>query len=258
MLHMESFAEAVIGEPGQGLNLEQRKLVSIGVELAAKPELVLFLDEPTSGLDAQSSWAIVQLLRQLADRGQAVLATIHQPSAVLFQQFDRLLFLAKGGKTVYFGDIGPNSSTVLDYFAGKGARTCGKDENPAEYIVEIVAAVQPENSSGGWSEVWRGSGEQRMMLSEMDQLLGKDVGMPSGRQGATILEGDLEYATPFRYQLLVVTKRVFQQYWRTPDYIVGKFLLGVGSGCKSVLHFFSISFFSPILCLPRTLLRSLH
>lgn len=47
MLGMESFADAVVGIPGQGLNVEQRKLLSIGVELAAKPKLLIFLDEPT-------------------------------------------------------------------------------------------------------------------------------------------------------------------------------------------------------------------
>lgn len=46
-LGMESFAEAIVGEPGHGLNVEQRKRLTIGVELAAKPELLLFLDEPT-------------------------------------------------------------------------------------------------------------------------------------------------------------------------------------------------------------------
>lgn len=47
MLDMEDFAEAVVGVPGEGLNVEQRKLLTIGVELAAKPKLLLFLDEPT-------------------------------------------------------------------------------------------------------------------------------------------------------------------------------------------------------------------
>jgi ATP-binding cassette, subfamily G (WHITE), member 2, PDR len=50
MLGMEEFAEAVVGSPGEGLNVEQRKLLTIGVELAAKPALLLFLDEPTSGM----------------------------------------------------------------------------------------------------------------------------------------------------------------------------------------------------------------
>jgi ATP-binding cassette, subfamily G (WHITE), member 2, PDR len=56
ILNMDEFAEAVVGVPGEGLNVEQRKLLTIGVELAAKPALLLFLDEPTSGLDSQSSW----------------------------------------------------------------------------------------------------------------------------------------------------------------------------------------------------------
>lgn len=49
MLNMGDFAEAIVGVPGEGLNVEQRKLLTIGVELAAKPALLLFLDEPTSG-----------------------------------------------------------------------------------------------------------------------------------------------------------------------------------------------------------------
>jgi energy-coupling factor transporter ATP-binding protein EcfA2 len=111
MLKMEEFAGAVIGVPGQGLNVEQRKRLTIGVELAARPELLLFLDEPTSGLDSQTSWAICEFIRELTRSGQAVLCTIHQPSATLFQRFDRLLLLAPGGKTVYFGgDLTPNIS----------------------------------------------------------------------------------------------------------------------------------------------------
>lgn len=129
MLGMQDFADAIVGIPGEGLNVEQRKLLTIGVELAAKPALLIFLDEPTSGLDSQSSWAICSFLRKLAEHGQAVLSTIHQPSALLFQQFDRLLFLAKGGKTVYFGEIGDQSRMLLDYFEGNGARVCGSSEN---------------------------------------------------------------------------------------------------------------------------------
>lgn len=103
MLDMQEFSDAVIGTPGEGLNVEQRKRLTIGVELAARPQLLVFLDEPTSGLDSQTSWAICDLIEKLTASGQAVLCTIHQPSAMLFQRFDRLLLLAPGGKTVYFG-----------------------------------------------------------------------------------------------------------------------------------------------------------
>lgn len=89
--------------------------MTIGMELVAKPH-ILFLDEPTSGLDAQSSYNIIKFIRKLADAGMPLVCTIHQPSSVLFEHFDRLLLLARGGKMVYFGDIGMHSSTLINYF----------------------------------------------------------------------------------------------------------------------------------------------
>ncbi|KAH0562043.1 hypothetical protein GP486_003252 [Trichoglossum hirsutum] len=226
MLNMSDFAEAVVGVPGEGLNVEQRKLLTIGVELAAKPALLLFLDEPTSGLDSQSSWAIVAFLRKLANSGQAVLTTIHQPSSILFQEFDRLLFLAKGGKTVYFGDIGRNSETLLDYFERHGGRKCGAQENPAEYMLEAVGAGASGKSTQDWPELWKASKEYQSVQAELDrlhqELRGKDTGVQAEDKTS-------EFAMPFAYQLLYVTIRVFEQYWRTPSYIFGKFILGIAS-----------------------------
>ncbi len=56
--------------------------------------------------------------------------SIHQPSAELFQMFDRLLLLRKGGETVYFGDLGHNATTLIDYFQAHGSRRCEPEENP--------------------------------------------------------------------------------------------------------------------------------
>ncbi|PQE29880.1 ATP-binding cassette transporter protein [Rutstroemia sp. NJR-2017a WRK4] len=234
MLNMEEFAEAVVGVPGEGLNVEQRKLLTIGVELAAKPALLLFLDEPTSGLDSQSSWAIVSFLRKLADNGQAVLATIHQPSAILFQEFDRLLFLAKGGRTVYFGDIGKNSETLLNYFESHGADKCGENDNPAEYMLTMVGAGAQGKSSKDWHEVWKNSEEAKGVQSELSRIQ-----QEMGNRSAPHDEGSHnEFAMPFLSQLIEVTKRVFQQYWRTPGYIYSKLLLGVASALFIGFSFF--------------------
>lgn len=137
LLDMEAYADAVVGVPGEGLNVEQRKRLTIGVELAAKPELLLFLDEPTSGLDSQTSWAICDLMAKLTAHGQAILCTIHQPSAMLFQRFDRLLFLAKGGRTIFFGEVGEGSHVLTKYFEKNGAHPCPADANPAEWMLEV-------------------------------------------------------------------------------------------------------------------------
>lgn len=58
MLNMGDFANAVVGVSEEGLIVEQRKLLTIGVELAAKYKLLLFLDEPTGGLDSHLSFTI--------------------------------------------------------------------------------------------------------------------------------------------------------------------------------------------------------
>ncbi|KAJ1936557.1 ATP-binding cassette transporter snq2, partial [Linderina macrospora] len=106
LLGLSDIANCIVGESesGEGISLEQRKRLTIGVELVAKPK-ILFLDEPTSGLDAQASFTIITFLRRLAAEGQTILCTIHQPSSMLFQQFDRLLLLCRGGRTVYFGNL---------------------------------------------------------------------------------------------------------------------------------------------------------
>ncbi|EFQ88413.1 hypothetical protein CFE70_005141 [Pyrenophora teres f. teres 0-1] len=225
MLNMSDFAEAVVGVPGEGLNVEQRKLLTIGVELAAKPKLLLFLDEPTSGLDSQSSWSIISFLKRLSSAGQAILCTIHQPSAILFQEFDRLLFLARGGKTVYFGELGENSRTLLDYFENNGARQCGEDENPAEYMLEIVNAGK-NNNGEDWFEVWKSSEEAHGVQREIDHLhelkKHEDLNLAAESGG--------EFAMPFTTQVFECTYRAFQQYWRMPSYVFAKFGLVTVAG----------------------------
>ena len=226
MLNMEGFSEAIIGNPGEGLNLEQRKLLTIGVELAAKPS-ILFLDEPTSGLDSQSSWTIIAFLRKLADSGQAVLSTIHQPSAVLFEQFDSLLLMAKGGRTAYFGRIGKDCRTLNNYFEKAGARPCREQENPAEYILEVIG-----NSASDWPEVWKTSQEHAAFQTELGNVHTK-------HSTALISDDDKqEFALPFASQFYHVARRVFQQYWRTPSYIYAKFQAAILSALFIGFTFF--------------------
>ena len=220
MLGIEEYADAVVGVVGEGLNVEQRKRLTIGVELAAKPDLLLFFDEPTSGLDSQTAWSICTLMRNLADHGQAVLCTIHQPSAMLMQQFDRLLFLAKGGRTVYFGDLGPNMETLIKYFEDKGSLKCPQNTNPAEWMLEVIGAAPGSHADRDWAEQWTNSAERAEMhreLAEMKKELSK-------KPVPLRIAGYGEFAMPLWYQFLICIRRMFQQYWRSPSYLFAKVL----------------------------------
>lgn len=238
LLEMEEYANAVVGILGEGLNVEQRKRLTIGVELAAKPQLLLFLDEPTSGLDSQTSWSILSLLEKLKNSGQAILCTIHQPSSTLFQRFDRLLFLARGGKTVYFGEIGQSSRTMIEYFVKNGAAHCPPNANPAEWMLEVIGAAPGSHSDIDWPAVWRSSPEYRAVHEELDRIKDEraplDVGEPKTGDRASYRE----FAAPFWSQYLEVQKRVFQQHWRTPSYVWSKLIL-----CIATALFIGFSFF---------------
>lgn len=228
LLEMHAYADAVVGFPGEGLNVEQRKRLTIGVELAAKPQLLLFLDEPTSGLDSQTSWSISSLMKKLTQSGQAILCTIHQPSAMLFQRFDRLLLLAKGGKTVYFGDIGDGAETLLGFFHRNGGPPCPEGANPAEYMLNVLTGSLGADSNLNWPEIWNNSPERKAVQKHLQELK-QGSSAPSATPNDQASEG--EFASPFIEQLWQVTKRVFQQYWRNPAYIYSKSILTVGAVC---------------------------
>lgn len=237
-LDMDDFSEAIVGDLGNGLNVEQRKKLSIGVELVAKPSLLLFLDEPTSGLDSQSAWGIVRVLRRLAEAGQSILCTIHQPSATLFEQFDRLLLLQKGGQTVYFGDIGRNSSILIDYFEKQGARKCGKAENPAEYILDVIGAGANAHATENWHEIWESSAERVSSDEKRDELISDASKIDNSEAESEELNST--FAVPYYYQFIYVLRRNALTFWRNPEYIMAKTFLMVFAGLFIGFTFFGL------------------
>lgn len=202
----------------------------MGVELVAKPTL-LFLDEPTSGLDGQSAYNIVRFLRKLVDGGQAVLCTIHQPSAVLFDAFDGLLLLAKGGKMTYFGETGKDSNKILDYFGRHGA-PCPADANPAEHIIDVIQGSA--NSKVDWVEVWNQSNERQRALAEIEEL------NAAGQADPNYVEDTADFATSHWFQFMMVSKRLTIQIWRSPDYMWNKIILHIFAALFSGFTFWKI------------------
>ncbi|OAQ66072.1 ABC transporter [Pochonia chlamydosporia 170] len=116
----------------RGCSGGEKRRVSIGVQLLANPS-VLFLDEPTTGLDATSAFQLVRTLKALAQKGRTVITTIHQPRSEIWNLFDNLVVLSKGGP-VYAGSI----PDCLPWFKTHGF-SLPPFVNPAEYIIDITA-----------------------------------------------------------------------------------------------------------------------
>ena len=238
LLEMRDIAGATIGKIGEGLNQEQRKRVTIGVELASKPELLLFLDEPTSGLDSGAAFNIIRFLRKLADSGQALLVTIHQPSSVLFELFDELILLKSGGRVVYHGELGKDSRHMIDYFESNGAPKCPPRANPAEYQLEAIGAGNPDFEGQDWGDVWAASSEHAERQREIQSMIESRRAAPKNSK----TDDDREFAMPLGTQVWAVIHRSFTSYWRTPEYMVGKFMLHIVTGLFNTFTFYHVGF----------------
>ena len=91
-IELYGIKDALVGVPGiNGLSKEQRKRLTIAVELVSNPSII-FMDEPTMGLDARAAAIVMQAVNNVADTGRTIVCTIHQPSIDIFEAFDEVFF----------------------------------------------------------------------------------------------------------------------------------------------------------------------
>jgi ABC-type multidrug transport system ATPase subunit len=203
-LDLVELQNAVIGS----LDIEKKKRVTIGVELCARPKLLLFLDEPTSGLDSQGATSIVALLRRLANQGLAVLCTIHQANQQQFEEFDRVLALSPGGKTYYFGPVGESGAVIFHYFK-KNGHVPQNVTNAADFLIEVVVGGMKASSDKiDWASVWRNSQEAEDVKNEIAKIRSHD------RHEALAAPR----LPPLYQQIVLLTQRTCRQFWRTAEY----------------------------------------
>ena len=116
LVELDNLKNAIVGLPGiSGLSTEQRKRLTIAVELVSNPSII-FMDEPTSGLDARAAAIVMRTVRNTVDTGRTVVCTIHQPSIDIFEAFDELFLMKRGGQVIYSGPLGRNSHKIVEYF----------------------------------------------------------------------------------------------------------------------------------------------
>lgn len=133
--------------------------------------------------------------------------------------------MQRGGRPVYFGEIGENSKTLTQYFESQGAHPCPPDANPAEWMLQVIGAAPGAVAKRDYADAWRESKEYAEVKKELARKREtlKQAALPTDRkeQKAALAP----FAAPFSTQLLACTYRVFQQLWRTPSYLYSKFAL---------------------------------
>ncbi|KAG8985416.1 hypothetical protein FRB90_004720, partial [Tulasnella sp. 427] len=227
---------------GRGVSGGEMRRISIGLELVARPE-ILILDEPTSGLDSSSALKVATVLQQLAkdpEHPTTVIASIHQPSSQLYRTFDQLLVLSKG-RTLYSG---PGGASPTTYFASRGY-PCPDLYNPADHLLDLATAspvalmTRPEvsgsSTEGSPRKVAETPGEKDAIeLGPIHDKPQSRKWVGSNGKLATSHPESLGYAATFLTQLEVLSGREWTNLKRDKSLFIAHFgvaaILGVFCG----------------------------
>ncbi|XP_057870079.1 ABC transporter G family member 36 isoform X2 [Cryptomeria japonica] len=212
LVELDNLKDTMVGLPGvSGLSTEQRKRLTIAVELVANPSII-FMDEPTSGLDARAAAIVMRAVRNTVDTGRTVVCTIHQPSIDIFEAFDELLLMKQRGQIIYAGPLGRHSINVIEYFQAIHGVARIKDKcNPATWMLEISSASAEQRLGIDFAEIY-----MKSSLHEHNLELVKQLSMPV--QGARDLHFPTQFSQPPWAQFIACLWKQHWTYWRSPDY----------------------------------------
>ncbi|XP_058226805.1 pleiotropic drug resistance protein 1-like [Rhododendron vialii] len=218
LVELTPLSEALVGLPGvNGLSTEQRKRLTIAVELVANPSII-FMDEPTSGLDARAAAIVMRTVRNTVDTGRTVVCTIHQPSIDIFEAFDELFLMKRGGQEIYVGPLGRHSCHLIKYFEGiEGVSKIKDGYNPATWMLEITAPAQELVLGVDFAEVYKSSS-----LYRRNKALITELSAP--RPGFKDLYFPTQYSQSFFTQCIACLWKQHWSYWRNPPYTAVRFI----------------------------------
>ncbi|GAB2300384.1 ABC transporter G member 32 [Dionaea muscipula] len=220
LVELSSLSGALIGLPGvDGLSTEQRKRLTIAVELVANPSIV-FMDEPTSGLDARSAAIVMRTVRNIVNTGRTIVCTIHQPSIDIFESFDELLLMKRGGQLIYAGPLGPRSCKLIEFFEAVGVPKIRPGYNPATWMLEVTSTAEESRLGVDFAEVY-----QKSNLFQRNRELVDRLSRPN--DNSKELSFPTKYSRPFFDQFLACFWKQNLSYWRNPHYTAVRFFYTV-------------------------------
>ncbi|KAL5575732.1 hypothetical protein UlMin_017431 [Ulmus minor] len=218
LVELKPLRQALVGLPGvSGLSTEQRKRLTIAVELVANPSIV-FMDEPTSGLDARAAAIVMRTVRNTVDTGRTVVCTIHQPSIDIFEAFDELFLMKRGGEEIYVGPLGRYSCDLVEYFeAVQGVSKIVDGYNPATWMLEVSSSAQEIALGVDFAEIYKNSD-----LYRRNKELIKELSTPV--PGSKDLYFPTQFSRSFFTQCIACLWKQRMSYWRNPPYTAVRFL----------------------------------
>ncbi|PON46935.1 ABC transporter-like [Trema orientale] len=216
-IELEDIKDCIVGIPGQsGLSTEQRKRLTIAVELVSNPSII-FMDEPTSGLDARAAAIVMRAVTNVVATGRTTVCTIHQPSIDIFEAFDELILMKRGGQIIYSGMLGQHSSKLIEYFEGvPGVPKIKDNYNPATWMLEVSSTSVEAELGIDFATIYKESSLYRDTV-ELVKLLSEP------KPGSI----DLHFPTHFPQNSWVQYKaclwKQHKSYWRSPEYNLARF-----------------------------------
>ncbi|KAJ9128564.1 hypothetical protein P3X46_034872 [Hevea brasiliensis] len=222
LVELNTISGALVGLPGvDGLSTEQRKRLTIAVELVANPSIV-FMDEPTSGLDARAAAIVMRTVRNIVNTGRTIVCTIHQPSIDIFESFDELLFMKRGGQLIYAGPLGPRSCDLIKYFeAVDGVTKIRPRYNPAAWMLEVTSSSEENRLGVDFAEIY----QDLVSFSIRNRELVESLSKPNSN--AKELNFPSKYSQSFFEQFLACLWKQNLSYWRNPQYTAVRFFYTV-------------------------------
>ncbi|KAF3673549.1 Pleiotropic drug resistance protein 3 [Capsicum annuum] len=193
-----------------GLSTEQRKRLTIAVELVANPSII-FMDEPTSGLDARAAAIVMRTVRNTVDTGRTVVFTKIKTALQLF-------LMKRGGQEIYVGPLGHHSSDLIKYFESMpGVAKIKKGYNPATWMLEVTTAAQEMTLGVDFTDLYKNSD-----LYRRKKALISELSVP--RPGSKDLYFETQYSQSFWIQCTACLWKQHWSYWRNPAYTAVRFI----------------------------------
>ncbi|KAI3510433.1 hypothetical protein L1887_17421 [Cichorium endivia] len=217
LVELDNLKDMIVGIPGvTGLSTQQRKRLTIAVELVANPSII-FMDEPTTGLDARAAAIVMRTVRNTVNTGRTVVCTIHQPGVDIFEAFDELLLMKSGGEVIYSGALGLKSEKLVEYLEGiPGIPKVVDDQNPATWMLEVTSAAMESRLGIDFAQHYKSSS-----LYQTNSALVEELSMPPS--GAKELFFSTKYSESKWGQFNTCIEKQWRSYWRTPDYNLVRF-----------------------------------